>query len=127
MTGDAGQRALVAWSFGWEPARRASGTGWMAPYLAHLLEDPYATVRFVAGRSLATLPGYESFAYDFVASPEERARRRRAALDRWFDRPAEAIDRRGDAVMIDAAGNPMNDLLAVLARRRDDRPVVLAE
>ena len=31
LEGDAGQRALAAWSFGWEPAREASGSDWMGP------------------------------------------------------------------------------------------------
>ena len=30
LSGDAGQRALMAWSMGWEPAQQASDPGWMA-------------------------------------------------------------------------------------------------
>ncbi|MGH7137268.1 MAG: cytochrome c3 family protein, partial [Pirellulales bacterium] len=37
LRGDAVQRALVAWAFGWPAARRASGEGWQAPLLAALL------------------------------------------------------------------------------------------
>lgn len=127
LAGEAGQRALAAWSFGWAPAQEASGTGWMAPYLAHLLEDPYATVRYVAGRSLATLPGHRGFAYDFVSPAAARSAARRAALDLWFDAPLAWLDRNGEAVLVDGAGNPMDARIAALVARRDDRPVVLAE
>jgi hypothetical protein len=127
LAGDAGARALAASSFGWAPAREASGTGWMAPYLAHLLEDPYAAVRFVAGRSLSTLPGFETLDYDFVAPSAERARLRRAVLDRWFDLPVSGIDRIGESVLIDPAGDPMHGLISDLVRRRDDRPITLNE
>ena len=59
LRGDAGQRALIAWSMGWTPAREASGAGWMAPFLSTLLIDPYAAIRYIAGRSLRRLPEYE--------------------------------------------------------------------
>src|SRR5262249_19659675 len=64
--GDAGQRALVAWSMGWRPAQEASGVGWMPPFLAGLLDDPYDAVRFIAGKSLHTLPSNAPIAYDFM-------------------------------------------------------------
>ena len=41
LSGDAGNRALTAWSMGWSPAQEASGTSWMLPYLALGLDDPY--------------------------------------------------------------------------------------
>src|SRR5690606_33315403 len=46
LRGDAGQRALVAWSLGHEPTRRTAGTDWIVPYLAELMRDPYHAVRF---------------------------------------------------------------------------------
>ena len=55
LKGDAGQRALMAWSFGWREAQSVSGTEWIQPYLAELLADPYDAVRFIAWRSLKTL------------------------------------------------------------------------
>ncbi len=41
LTGDAGQRAIAAQAMGWKPAQAASGTDWMLPHLAQLLDDPY--------------------------------------------------------------------------------------
>jgi hypothetical protein len=58
LKGDAGQRAIVAQSFGWAPAQQVSGTGWMAPYLALMQQDAYDAVRHIATRSRATLPPF---------------------------------------------------------------------
>ena len=58
LKGDAGQRAIVAQSLGWAPAQQASGTGWMAPYLALMQQDAYDAVRHIATRSRATLPAF---------------------------------------------------------------------
>lgn len=113
LTGDAGQRALWAWHFGWRPARQAAGTSWQGPLLAATLDDPYAVVRAIAARSLRTLPGYEAVRFDFVAPEAERA----AAAKR-----ARAIQPSGDP----PATVPL-DRIEELLRRRDDRPVVLAE
>jgi predicted CXXCH cytochrome family protein len=88
LRGDAVQRALVAWSGGWQPAREASKSDdWLPPFLAMLLKDRYAAVRLVADRSLREL-GYD-LGYDFVAPEAEPAaghaeaiaRSRRAGLD----------------------------------------------
>ena len=58
LAGDAGQRALTAWSMGWGPAQEASGTTWMVPHLGEALGDPYDAVRFIAAAHCAVLPGY---------------------------------------------------------------------
>src|SRR2546423_9712951 len=52
LAGDAGQRVLVAWHLSWGPALQVAGKSWGSPVLAQLLDDPYAAVRCVAGRSL---------------------------------------------------------------------------
>ena len=127
LTGDAGQRALIAWAMGWPPAQGASGAGWLAPYLGHLLTDPYATVRYIAARSLRTLPGFGQLEYDFVQPEAQRVAAREAVLDRWFALPAETLDRTGPELLIDARGDLDYDLLRELSRRRDDRPLFLAE
>ena len=66
LKGDAGQRSIVGWHFGWEAAREISGTRWMAPYLAELLDDSYEVVRFIGYHALKELPAFEDFEYDFV-------------------------------------------------------------
>ena len=37
VKGDAGQRALIAWGMGWEPAQKISGRDWLYPYLIYSL------------------------------------------------------------------------------------------
>ena len=58
VRGDAGQRALAAWAFGWASAQATAGSDWMAPLLIRALADDYAAVRWIALRSLRSLPGY---------------------------------------------------------------------
>jgi hypothetical protein len=58
LRGDAGQRAIIAQSMGWAPAQQASGAGWLAPYLALSAKDSYDAVRYIASRSLSTLPPF---------------------------------------------------------------------
>jgi hypothetical protein len=73
VRGDAGQRALAAWAFGWAPAREASGSEWMAPLLVRALADDYAAVRWIALRSLRTLPGFEALDWSFAGALNNRA------------------------------------------------------
>jgi hypothetical protein len=59
LRGDAGQRAIVLQSMGWAPAQEASGRGWLTPYLALMQKDSYDAVRYIASRSLKTLPPFD--------------------------------------------------------------------
>lgn len=124
LRGDAGQRILVAWHMGWQPALATSGSGWMIPYLSELMADPYDAVRFVAGRSLGRHRGYEDVEFDYVA---DRSQIETAVADvarRWAGAPRQA---RGRAVLQQSGG----ELDAVRYRRvlaeRDNRPVHLHE
>ena len=125
LSGDAGQRVLAAWSFGWRDAQLASGTDWQAPYLARLLDDPYYVVRFSAARSLRSLPSGagELAGYNFLAegpaarSFGERVHAAWASGYRGSARPAVLLG--SDGLQLDAFQR--------LSARRDDRPVYLAE
>lgn len=128
VAGDAGQRALVAWSMGWAPARAASARpddAWMVPLLAQALDDPYDAVRFVAARTLAARPDVALGAYDFLAPPALRGATRTAvvAATDARARPNAA----GAALLQDAAGRLDRDALATLVAGRDHRPIVLKE
>lgn len=83
IAGDGVQRAVVAWHAGWEAAHEASGAWWLAPVVAQLLDDPYASVRFLAGQSLQRLPGMDAIGYDYVGPPEARIAASVEAIDRW--------------------------------------------
>ena len=128
LKGDAGQRALMAWSMGWDSAREASGDEWMGEFLAVLLEDPYANVRYIADRSLRELPGFADFEYDYIADAETRAAARVRALGRWRAGRIEAGEpTTGLHLLHDPEGSLPPDVFARLLADRDDRRVVLKE
>ncbi len=128
LTGDAGQRALAVWSFGWRPAQQASGTDWSAPFLARLLDDPYYAVRFGAARSLRSLPAdaFDASAlvgYDFLAEPAAARLFGDAVTARWS---AGFVGAARPAVLLTGQGLVAAEFQRLYARR-DDRPVFLAE
>jgi hypothetical protein len=127
LKGDAGQRAIISQAMGWAPAQQASGTSWMPPYLALLLNDPYDAVRYITGRSLRSLPGYEDLAYDFVASPDARLVTRRQVLERWRDlRPSQG--RRSDPqLLFTPEGAFVGGVIDRLIGERDNRRVFYRE
>lgn len=125
LRGDAGQRALVAWHMAWRPALETSGDAWIAPFLAELLDDPYAAVRYIAGRSLGRLPHFEDFEYDYVASSEERARARTSARRRWEAEPRDFEPT--PLLFFDARGQLDQKAIRETLGRRDDRLVQIAE
>ena len=127
LKGDAGQRAIIAQAFGWPPAQKASGTNWMAPYVGLLLNDSYDAVRYIASRSLKTLPGYETFAFDFAAPENARAVNQRRALGLWRDL-RERQGRRGDPTLLfNADGSFIADRIDRLSNQRNNRRVFYRE
>jgi predicted CXXCH cytochrome family protein len=124
LKGDAGQRALIAWHLGWKPAQEASNASWFPPYLAPLLEDPYPAVRYIAGRSLQRLPGYETFSYDFVAASEDLHRSSQRALEIWT-RTAKPFA--SASLLIGKDGRPDREAVEALLKSRNNRVVELFE
>jgi hypothetical protein len=127
LEGDAGQRAIAAQSMGWRPAQLASGTDWMAPYLALLLDDPYDAVRFIAARSLRSLPGFETLALDFAAPARARAVMQRRALETWRDVRANGTIRTDAVLLFNADGTFNAPVVDRLIRGRSNRKVVYRE
>jgi hypothetical protein len=128
MRGDATQRALTAWTMGWDVAQRTSGDDWQAPFLAQALNDPYEVVRLMAYRSLRTLPGFERFPFDFVGTEADRVQAFRDAARV----SQQASARRGlvtndPAVLIGPGGRMDTDTLERLTLDRDDRVIELDE
>jgi cytochrome c552 len=126
LRGDAGQRAIIAQTMGWEPAQRASGTAWMGPYLAQLLDDPYDAVRFIAGRSLRTLPEFRDFQYDFAAAPDHRRDSQRRVMAIW-PRVRQQLPRATDERLLIANGDLNVDAVLRLLKERNNRRVLLRE
>jgi hypothetical protein len=124
LKGDAGQRAVVAWSYGWSPAQRASGTEWMPPFLAGLLDDAYDAVRLIARRSLSSLPAYQRLQYDAMWPS---ARRQNAAGDVLQIWQHGAVRTRDRALLFHSDGTIDAGLLTRLLAARDNRRIALRE
>ena len=127
LRGDAGQRALVSWSMGWEPAQKVSGVNWMLPYLLEGLRDPYAAVRSIAYRSIRSLPGLAEFQYNFVGSPEGRSAGAARALAMWQRAPASRDRPAERQLLFNVDGSMRIDDVGRLLRQRDHRPLLLRE
>jgi hypothetical protein len=127
LTGDAGQRALVAWHLGWPDAQEISGTDWIAPQLSVLLEDPYDAVRYIANRALLTLAGYTHWSFDFLAPQETRAEAREEVVAIWNRLRENSAEEPDPAVLLDAEGRLEKELQQKLLLRRSNREVYLRE
>jgi len=127
LKGDAGQRALVAWSMGWTPALEISGGLWMAPVLAQLLEDPYYVVRSTAYESLKKIEGFEALEYDFVGSSEDRRAAKNEALRIWRQLQEDAEKTNDPATLRGEDGRLMQNVFNRLLRRRNNEEVFLEE
>jgi hypothetical protein len=125
LQGDAAERALLAWHFGWEPARRASGEEWIAPYLALSMQDEYPAVRYIAARSLKRLPGFADFQYDYVAT-DHLNEAARDIFSRWSK--GKGPKRRTDpALLLNAQGELREDRARELLQNQNRRVVELDE
>jgi predicted Zn-dependent protease len=113
---------------GWEPAAKASGTHWQARFLAEILDDPYAAVRYVAYRSLRKQSGFERFSYDFLSSSPRRSEAVQRAVDNWSrsNKFQGHFESRSE-LLFKADGSVDSDAVKVLSRDRDDRIVDLLE
>jgi predicted CXXCH cytochrome family protein len=111
LSGDAVLRAIAAWQFGWDAARRAVDPRAGVPYLVAALDDPYAAVRYVAARALRNLDPANQV--DYLASPEVRRQAAEAILGRWV---AQTRPDARTTEMIDAR-------IRRLIEQRDNTPV----
>jgi hypothetical protein len=126
LRGDAGQRALVAWAMGWQPAQQVSGTDWLGAYLSGLLSDDYGALRFIGYRSLRTLgPGFADMPFRFVTSPQQQLKDVSTAVAIW--RRSGRPSRADAALLLNADGSFKLDQLNRLVQQRDNRPINLYE
>jgi hypothetical protein len=127
LRGDAGQRALVTWAMGWEPAQQASGKEWLSAYLSGVLDDDYAAIRLIAYRSIRTLPGFENFSDQAVVeSKAARTSDVMKAMGIW--RKSRQTARRVDApLLFNPDGTFQVETVQRLVHLRDQRPIRLYE
>jgi predicted CXXCH cytochrome family protein len=126
LQGNAAQRVITAWHVGWKPAQEASGKDWLAPFAARLLDDSYGPVRYVAARSLRTLPGYEDLKFDFLGTTNERQQVMESVSSSWRNHLQPSVKTNPD-LLLQSDGRPDEDRISVLLRNRDNRPVNVYE
>ncbi|HIA18007.1 MAG TPA: hypothetical protein EYN70_01065 [Planctomycetaceae bacterium] len=130
LSGDAVQRIVIAWHMGWEPAWEASGKNWQMPILAHVLQDPYSAVRFVAHKSMQKLPHYEQWQgttdYDFLALKEEWQQFQNGFLQRWQAAETKPPEN-PTSVLWNSDGTLQLDKLLELLKQQDKSKIMLAE
>lgn len=124
LIGDAGIRAVYAAGFAWEPAREASGSDWMAPYLILGLTDEYDAIRLIAKRTLQTLPGYENVEIDEFADPAKRIEAVNRLLAEF--KQAGRLKPRPE-LLIDQNGTIDFRKAAEMFNARDQTPIFLSE
>jgi predicted CXXCH cytochrome family protein len=123
LKGDAGQRALAAYAMGWSEAQRISGSDWLAPYLAHLLDDPYSAVRYIAYRSLRTQsPTLKDFKFDFTEFPAQRGTVAPRVLESWKRSEIQA----NEATLMSRGGIDQKAFNEIAAER-DNKSIDLQE
>ena len=126
LTGDAGQRAIVSQAMAWPPAQEASGADWMAPYLAQLLDDPYDAVRLGAARSLASLPGFNTFVVAAVSPPPARRQAQLRTMATW-DRVRQRPGRQAPELLMTPTGDLDIPRVLSLLKQRNNRAMLLRE
>jgi hypothetical protein len=129
LSGDAVQRALMAWSMGWDAAHEVSGSRWMVPYLCSLLIDPYDAVRYAAQRSLQRFPEYRDVTADGVAgaTKSEQAAMMSSILAGWTRSFPGSGDRSGPHLLIQPDARIDRERFARLSAQRQDHDLVLFE
>lgn len=125
LRGDAGQRAIVGWHYGWDKARETSGTQWMAPFLAELLTDTYDVVRFNGYHSLKQLPEFADLEYDYVGSEEHKALTRDQVLQTWNDSRTKPTP--STALLVDEDKALLQKMFREIRNQRIDPPMTLIE
>ena len=128
LQGDAAQRVIAAWHMGWDESREASGDDWMVPILAHLFNDSYPAVRYVAYESLKKRDAFRDLEFDFDGSRQHRKTRKREVLAQWKASMGQPDDldlaRR---TLIGRNGNLLSDVIEELLATQDQRQIRLLE
>lgn len=127
LNGDAGQRALIAWAMGWDPAKRASGYKWFYPFLIFELNDPYAAVRFVSWKSLQSLPGFYDYPYDYTVEDPEQKVASAKAYRKWWEQVRDPKHTYKHKTLLQSTGHFRQQEFERLLNTRDNTEVYLIE
>ena len=128
LKGDAAQRVIAAWHAGWKPAQEISGSDWLAPFVARLIDDPYGVVRYVAGRSLVKFAEVRGIP---ASTSSLRRRILRPYRTELFSigsvNKQGPPSRTGPQVLIGNDGKVAEPAVEWLLKHRDNRPVTIKE
>lgn len=124
LKGDAGLRALAAWHMGWDQAQMVSGRDWIAPLIARTLDDPYSAVRFIARRSLLSLPNFSDFEFNAIADKPQRDRAIASAIKIWSSHYQQTEER--PEILVDQQGSQVQRIIDLM-KQRDNTKVNLVE
>ncbi len=127
LKGDAGQRALITWAMGWDPAKKASGYKWFYPYLIFELNDPYAAVRFVTWKSLQSLPGFYNYEYDYTVEDAEQKLASAKAYKKWWEQVRDPQHDYERKTLLQPTGLFRQSEYERLLKSRDNRDIYLIE
>jgi hypothetical protein len=95
--------------------------------LRDLLHDPYDVVRYIAYRSLRTLPAYQDLKYDFMGSTEKREAEVAAAAEIWRTRDRTDDNTFTPAMLLDKTGDFLEAEVQRLLEQRNQRALYLQE
>lgn len=127
LKGDAAQRAITVWSAGWKPAKEASRDDWTTPYVAELLADPYAAVRFMAARTLKTSNAQLDSSYKFIGPAKEWELQRKRVIEAWKKTHRKKQPGRGQRLLLDLKGLPIRKEVERLLKLRNNKRIFIAE
>jgi hypothetical protein len=139
LAGNAFQRALAFEQLGAPETFDLAGVDWRARLLLESLDDLYEANRYLAYRALQKMPGFEDYAYDYIAPEAERAKQIADAKQRWQNQVNQSkLDRLrsllgGDAAGNSAAGNSTagnsaaGNVDELIGRLKNQRPSVAIE
>ncbi|HIA20753.1 MAG TPA: hypothetical protein EYN70_15290 [Planctomycetaceae bacterium] len=124
LRGDAAERAITAWTCGWQEAQETSVYLATVPALAELLDDPYVAVRRIAFQSLRSMKGFEDLQFNFVGPEADRLEVKREVMLRWESMRGTITRESWPVLLLDKEGQQrFLDLLKL----RDDQPVEFPE
>jgi len=127
LSGDANQRAIVAFNMGWNPARATSGGDWIVPYASELLVDPYSAIRYAAERSLRSIEGYRDFEYDFISPPKQQRASRNSVMEHWKQTRSGSRQASGEASLVGPNGVLNAEVFSRLLANRDNHDLTVME
>lgn len=129
LKGDAAQRAIMAWHFGWQPAQQAAGHDWMIPLLSDLLTDSYSAVRYIAYESLRTFSGFGDLKYDFDGSLARREETVEQVLRKWQSLTAPDLHEPAELrrLLLDEPRQRDTDAVKRLLGEQDETPISIVE